>query len=57
MPYLKIQSDPEIYNIFLSYMEKGIRTVFEQYNINQSQLEAIFFIARKEIIGNPEYFV
>ena len=57
MPYLKIQSDPEVYNVFLSYMEKGIRTVFEQYNISQSQLEAIFSIARKEIIGNPEYFV
>jgi hypothetical protein len=55
MPYKEIQSDNEVYNVFLSYMEKGIREVFEQYNINQNELNAIFSNARKKVIGNPEY--
>lgn len=57
MPYKEILSDVEIYNVFLTYMETGIRTVFEQYNINQNELDVIFSDVRKEVIGNSEYIV
>ncbi len=55
MPYKEIQSDEEVYKVFLFYMEKGIREVFGEYNINQNELDSIFSNVRKEVIGNQEY--
>ncbi|KGN79350.1 hypothetical protein HW49_06255 [Porphyromonadaceae bacterium COT-184 OH4590] len=55
MPYKEIQKDTDIYNVFLCYMEKGIRNVFEQYNINQNQIDDIFSKIRMKVIGNKEY--
>ncbi|UTC66573.1 MULTISPECIES: hypothetical protein [unclassified Treponema] len=55
MPYKEIQKDTDIYNIFLHYMEKGIRNIFEQYNINQYQIDDIFSKIRMKVIGNKEY--
>jgi hypothetical protein len=55
MPYKEIQSDPKVYDIFLTYMEKGIREIFEMYDIKQSELTPIFQNVREKVIGNPDY--
>ncbi|MWP50274.1 MULTISPECIES: hypothetical protein [unclassified Gilliamella] len=55
MPFKEIQSDEEIYNVFLMCMEKGVREVFRKYNINQNELKDIFYNVRKKVIGNIEY--
>jgi hypothetical protein len=31
MPYQEIQLDPKVYDVFLKYMERGIREIFEMY--------------------------
>jgi hypothetical protein len=55
MPYQEIQSDPKIYDVFLIYMEKGIRKIFEIYDIEQSELTPIFQNIREKVIDNPDY--
>jgi hypothetical protein len=55
MPYQEIQLDPQIYDVFLTYMEKGIREIFEIYDIEQSELTPIFQNVREKVIDNPDY--
>jgi hypothetical protein len=55
MPYQEIHSDPKVYDVFLTYLEKGIREIFGIYDIKQNELTSIFQNAREKVIGNPEY--
>jgi len=55
MPYKEIQSDPKVYDVFLTYMEKGIRKIFEIYDVEQSKLTHIFQNVREKVINNPDY--
>jgi hypothetical protein len=55
MPYKEIQSDPKVYDVFLTYIEKGIREIFEMYDIEQCELTPIFQNVRKKVINNPDY--
>ena len=56
MPYQEIQSDPKVYDVFLTYMERGIREIFAMYDIEQSELTLIFQNVREQVIDNPDYF-
>jgi hypothetical protein len=55
MPYQEIQSDPKVYDVFLTYMERGIREIFKMYDIEQSELTTIFQNVRGKVIGNSDY--
>ena len=55
MPYQEIQSDLKIYDVFLTYLEKGIREIFEMYDIEQNELTPIFQNVREKVIDNPDY--
>ena len=55
MPYREIQSDPKKYDVFLTYLEKGIREIFEKYEIEQNELYSIFLNTRDKVIDNPEF--
>jgi hypothetical protein len=55
MPYREIQSDPKVYDVFLIYLEKGIREIFEKYEIEQKELHSIFQNVREKVIDNPEF--
>jgi hypothetical protein len=55
MPYQEIRSDPKMYDVFLGYMERGIREIFEMYGIEQRELTPIFQNVREKVIGNPDY--
>ena len=55
MPYKEIQSDPKVYDVFLTYLEKGIREIFAMYDIEQCELTSIFKNVREKVIDNPDY--